>query len=189
MYESSSSFCCIVFIAAINACIEPKPPENPFDDLPRDTTAIIDGPELDPNGIASIHRDVFSVTCANSGCHDGTFEPDFRSIKLSYNTLVYHPIIKNNPAGDYEFRVMPGQPNKSVLWNRLNEDIDGQSGIMPLAGARLGLAGKEERISKARIRSWIEGGAKDMFGNSPGDGDLQPAAKGMVAFCRAAARR
>jgi hypothetical protein len=28
-------------------------------------------------------------TCANSGCHDGTFEPDFRTLEGSYNTLLF----------------------------------------------------------------------------------------------------
>ncbi|MBK7268515.1 MAG: hypothetical protein IPI07_03030, partial [Flavobacteriales bacterium] len=31
-----------------------------------------------------------------SGCHDGTFEPEFRTIASAYNSLVYHPVIAND---------------------------------------------------------------------------------------------
>jgi hypothetical protein len=143
---------------------------------------VSEGPALDINGIAALHRDIFLPTCANSGCHDGTFEPDFRSIESSYNTLLYHPVIKNNPAGDYNYRVVPGMPNQSVLWNRVTVDIDGQSGIMPLALEPDSDWEENKSEYLNRLRSWIEAGAKDMFGNSPQSGDIQPTAKGMVAF-------
>ena len=87
----------------------------------------------DPTAFAALHNNIFIPTCANSGCHDGTFEPDFRTIESSYNTLVYHPVIKNNTTNPYQFRVDPGNSDKSVLYKRLIEDIDGISGIMPLS--------------------------------------------------------
>ena len=76
--------------------------------------------------------------CANSGCHDGSFEPDFRTIESSYNTLVYQPVIKNNPDGNYQFRVKAGNIDESVLYARLLSNSDGSatfdpnSQVMPL---------------------------------------------------------
>ncbi|MGB1317595.1 MAG: hypothetical protein ACPG5W_05290, partial [Flavobacteriales bacterium] len=82
--------------------------ENPFDDPnnfpPDDTTGI---ENIDPASFVGLHQNIFKPTCANSGCHDGTFEPDFRTIESSYNTLVFHDVVKNNPAGTYEYRVKP----------------------------------------------------------------------------------
>ena len=106
---------------------------NPYDDPSLDPPYISDTNYF-PNGInfSSLHNNIFIPTCANSGCHDGTFEPDFRTIESSYNTLVYHPVIKNDSINSYEFRVKPGDASSSVLYKRLIEDIDGLSGIMPL---------------------------------------------------------
>ena len=42
----------------------------------------------DPTNFAAIYSNIFLPHCSNSGCHDGSFEPDFRSIESSYNTLV-----------------------------------------------------------------------------------------------------
>ena len=67
---------------------------NPFDSEDGEIIEVADTLSVDPNTIAGIHANIFSKTCANSGCHDGTFEPDFRTIESSYNTLVNHPIIK-----------------------------------------------------------------------------------------------
>ena len=49
---------------------------------------------IDATTIVGLHRDVFLPTCANSGCHDGLFEPDFRTIESSYNSLVIDQILK-----------------------------------------------------------------------------------------------
>src|SRR5436190_551220 len=66
-----------------------------------------DNPDLAtlPEGsFAWLHAKIFRPTCANSGCHDGTFEPEFRSINSAYNSLVHHPVIANTPNNDFEFR-------------------------------------------------------------------------------------
>jgi len=92
----------------------------------------------DPTNFASIYNDIFLPTCANAGCHDGSFEPDFRTIESSYNTLVYHPVIKNNPNGNYQYRVKAGSSSESVLYARLLADANGtstfdaNSQVMPL---------------------------------------------------------
>ncbi|MEO1451605.1 MAG: hypothetical protein AAFV07_18895, partial [Bacteroidota bacterium] len=126
----------IMGLSLVAACRQPVPilPDNPFDPYRPDSVVQGDNSHIGevPDCFAGLHATIFAPTCANSGCHDGTFEPDFRTIESSYNTLVYHPIIKNDPQGQYTYRVKPGSAEQSVLWNRLTTDIDGQSGIMPL---------------------------------------------------------
>lgn len=156
-----------------------EPPDNPFEgNQPSDSTVVSSRDTIGLESFAGLHQQIFAPTCANSGCHDGTFEPNFTTISSSYNTLVYQPIIKNDPSGSFTVRVQPGDPTASVLMTRLRTDIDGQSGIMPLAidPDSDWLVRKEEYISA--IESWIQNGAKDMFGNSPVQGNLQPALLG-----------
>lgn len=174
-------FVLLIAVLAL-ACTKELPP-NPFDDpanqAPIDSSAIA---TLDLNTFAGLHYHVFSPTCANSGCHDGTFEPDFRTIEGAYNTLVYQPVIKNNATGDFTYRVDPGRAENSVLIERLVNDIDGSSGIMPLSvdpGSDWS-AKKDEYIQ--HIRNWINNGAKDMFGNNPTKGNQEPKMLGVVAF-------
>ncbi len=140
---------------------------NPYDlqeggNTPQDSTT-----QLDPTSFGGLHARIFRPTCANSGCHDGTFEPDFRTIESSYNTLVNHPIIKNNPQGNYELRVVPGNPDASVLMARLTFDIDGNSGIMPLVVDPGSDWNDMADTHIQNIRTWIQNGAKDLFGNPP----------------------
>lgn len=171
-----------LFILLISSCT--KDAKNPFDNPgnlpPKDTTLIAD---IDPKSFVGLHQRVFKPTCANSGCHDGSFEPDFRTIESAYNTLVLHPIIKNNPAETYQYRVKPGSLSESVLWLRLNEDIDGISGIMPLDAfydpESAWNAEKAEHLSN--ISDWILNGAKDMFGNEPSANNQQPGIYGIYA--------
>lgn len=158
------------------------PPPNPFDPYKNDSTITKDPVEVDPNSIVGLQYNIFTPTCANSGCHDGTFEPDFRSIESSYNTLVNHPIIKNNPNGDYLLRVKPGDADNSILWVRLQEDIDGQSGIMPLVLEPDSDWEDKKEEYFSNIKKWINDGAKDMFGNPPLNGNLQPAMRGVAAY-------
>lgn len=133
----------------------------------------------DPNTIAGLHKFVFQPTCANSGCHDGTFEPDFRTIQSSWNTLVMQPVIKNNPQGSFQYRVLPGNPDQSVLIERMIHDIDGQSGIMPL-WLEPGSDWPEKKTQYIQnVRNWILNGAPDAFGNTLSSQNLPPQLKGM----------
>lgn len=132
---------------------------NPYDeieDLTADTTTVAD---LDPTSLVGLHAVIFRPTCANSGCHDGTFEPDFRTVNSTYNTLVEHAIIKNDPQNSFSQRVVPGDPDASQLMARLTYDIDGNSGVMPLATEPDSdyPTNREEYIE--RIRTWIANGA------------------------------
>lgn len=137
-------------------------------------------PPPDPKTFAGLQYYIFKPTCANSGCHDGTFEPDFRTIQSSYNTLVYRPIIKNNPSGDYTFRVLPYQPDASVLINRLTTDIDGLSGIMPLITDPNAEWNQNKATHIQNIRDWIADGAKDVYGQIPQPGNREPQLLGIM---------
>jgi len=158
---------------------------NPFDfngsdiNLDNDTLYF-----LEPTDFSALHNNIFIPTCANSGCHDGTFEPDFRTIESSYNSLVYQPVIKNDINNSFFYRVEPGNSSKSVLYQRLIVDIDGISGIMPLSAEynpeHYWYDNEEEYINN--IKDWINNGAKDIFGNSPQPPNDIPLGKGMVVF-------
>ena len=157
-----------VSIAILPACIYTDPP-NPYDDVDTGPTDDNDDPlpSLDPNSIQGIHQNVFLPTCANSGCHDGTFEPDFRTVESTYATLVNHPVIKNDGGSTYAARVVPYDADGSMLWRRLNEDLPASSGIMPLevdVGSDW-YSKKTEYLNN--IKTWINNGARDQFGNTP----------------------
>ena len=169
----------IGFLLCLGFAACKKEPANPFDDL---ENPVIDPPveeNLDPASIAGLHANVFGKTCANSGCHDGTFEPDFRTIESTYNTLVFQPIIKNDLQGTYEFRVIPGNADQSQLMARLSFDIDGNSGIMPLSVDPDSDWDEKSDTYIQNIRSWIQGGARDIFGNSPSQGNGLPQMQGV----------
>lgn len=162
---------------------------NPYDDLiyppPPDTS----GYDGDLHTIIGLHNEIFGPLCANSGCHDGTLEPDYRTVESTYNTLVYHPLIKNDPnypADHFKYRVVPGNSAKSMLWHRLTVEFGstGQSNIMPL-----GLDPDEKIIwfnnaekYRAAIKKWIDEGAKDMLGNTAQLGSIEPFVTGVVGF-------
>jgi hypothetical protein len=163
------------------SCSKSKGPENPFDDpknKPPITTNPVDSFGLD--NFAGLQRDIFKKTCSNSGCHDGTFEPDFRTIESSYNTMVYQPVIKNNPAGSFVHRVVPGNAQASVLHERVVRDIDGISGIMPLSVDPNSDWPTRKSTYINAIAAWINAGAKDMFGNPPASGPANPRIQGVV---------
>ena len=156
---------------------------NPFDDPaldpPVDTAK---GIVLDPNTFQGIHANILKPTCANSGCHDGTFEPNFTTIEGAYNMLVYHPPIKNDPSNSYQYRVDPFDADKSVIIARLTYDIDGFSGIMPLSVDPNSDWNSKKSEYIQNIRNWINDGAKDILGNIPKAGNQEPQMLGVVAF-------
>lgn len=156
--------------------------ENPYSKIKPKVTPLDTSKPIDPNTIQGIYANVFSPVCANSGCHDGTFEPDFRSIESSYSTLVQRIVIKKDTAKKFTFRVMPGNADLSMLMHRLTEDLNGNSGIMPLVIE----PGTDWAVNKDKyiqnIKNWINNGAKDAFGKNPQNGDLPPQVVGFAAF-------
>lgn len=151
---------CILSILLFFACDKPDP-VNPFNGqvVNQDTVGFeITDPE--PNSFAGIYHNILKPTCANVGCHDGTFEPDYRTIGSAYNTLVYQVPIKNN--GNYSFRVEPFNPQRSVILARLNNFLTPQMPIQIEPDSDWPEK-KSEYINN--IQTWISNGAPDIMGN------------------------
>lgn len=136
----------------------------------------------DPASIQGLHRDIFKPTCANSGCHDGTFEPDFRTVQSAYNSLVNQKPIKNDQAGTFSARVVPGSADGSILTYRMTVDLGGNSGIMPLVVDPGSDYPSKKDQHLANIRKWINNGAKDFEGKSPAPVDFPPTILGVQAL-------
>jgi hypothetical protein len=162
------------------SCTEKQEP-NPFDNVNGIHTVGLNPTELPEGSFGWLHQKVFKPTCANSGCHDGTFEPDFRTIESSYSTLVNQPIIKNNPAGTFTKRVIPGSANQSVLVERLINDIDGISGIMPLSVDSSSDWPVKKDFYINHIKNWINSGALNAYGQAPQAVNMPPVCIGAQA--------
>lgn len=159
-----------------------KEPTNPFGQVEPPDQLPVDSTTIDSSSIAGLHALIFSPTCANSGCHDGTFEPDFRTINSTYNNLVYQPVIKNDPLESFVYRVLPGKPDQSQLLARLTYDIDDNSGIMPLVTEPDSDYPQNKERYIQLLKTWIEEGAKDVDGNVPTPSDALPEMKGVAAY-------
>jgi hypothetical protein len=93
---------------------------------------------------SSIQVEVFSTSCALSGCHAGSQNPNL-SAGQSYNNLVNVSSLENPSM----LRVKPGESGNSLLIKKLTGD---GTSIMPPAG----------QLSQAKIdsiASWINKGA------------------------------
>jgi len=156
-------------LLALISCGTEQPP-NPFD---IGTGEPIDTANL--TGFAALHEKFLEPRCANPACHDGTFEPDFRTVEGSYNTLVYHPVVKNDANGTFEYRVVPGDVNQSWLINRLMTAND-TLGRMPLYAEPL----TWDEIKE--FSNWIMAGAPDARGNLPIEPNEVPRFEWYVAF-------
>lgn len=156
---------------------------NPFDDPalqapPKQTSSY----NPDPTSFDYLFYNVFNPTCANSNCHDGAFQPDFRTISSAYNTLVYAPVIITPTLNPYTYRVLPGNANASILKHRLTQ-LPG-SGIGTLGQGRMPfidtnfLYSSSGSVYVQRIIDWINAGAKDIYGNTPTLGNKNPSIYG-----------
>ena len=158
-----------ILLLALISCGTEQPP-NPFDigtGEPVDTANLM--------GFAALHEKFLEPRCANPACHDGTFEPDFRTVEGSYNTLVYHPVVKNDENETFEYRVVPGDVNQSWLINRLMTAND-TLGRMPLYAEPLTWDEVKE------FSDWIMAGAPDARGNLPIEPNEVPRFEWYVAF-------
>lgn len=169
-------------VIAVGSC-KKKTVENPYEV----ETVIIDNPssdELPYGNFAWIHAKIFKPTCANSGCHDGTFEPHFSTISSSYNSLVNHPVISNDAQFSYTYRVVPGSLSQSLLYTRMTQNIPNTTGIMPAVVDADSDWLSMGTVYKNVIKAWIENGAVDMYGNAPGGagGDFPPQVEGFAVF-------
>ncbi|MCC7298457.1 MAG: hypothetical protein IT244_09000 [Bacteroidia bacterium] len=176
----------LVAVFAINqACKKTTGPavDNPYDKvvITKDTSGQNNTVPL-PYSIEGLHRNLFKPTCSNSGCHDGTFEPDFRTVQSTYSSMVNQKPIKNDQAGTFNARVVPGNADASILIYRMTVDLGGNSGIMPIVldpGSTYPTK-KDEHL--ANLRKWINDGAKDFNGNSPSKVDFPPTILGVQAL-------
>jgi hypothetical protein len=151
----------VVLLVILFSCQDKEnvQPENPFDAIIREPNLVYQD-TLSPTSFLSLHRDIFSLKCATPACHDGSFEPDFRTPQSAYSTLVYHKIIKNTTDGRFKYRVIPNNVQNSWLHERITTG-DGVLGRMPLYSQSLSTAEID------RIKAWINEGAKDIFGQKP----------------------
>ncbi|MFT4758298.1 MAG: hypothetical protein ACI9XO_000637 [Paraglaciecola sp.] len=160
--------------------IEPEMPVNPFDGIDY-STGMEEMMLPDSHTFLGLHTYIFSSSCNQPGCHDGTFEPNFRTVQSAYNSLVLHPINKN-----YEFavdgreplpcRVTPGQPNASMMWHRLTMHNPPNFELMPSSGEVL----SDKKLDL--IEEWILNGARDIYGNEPMPTSQQPFSFGIIAY-------
>lgn len=162
----------LVFAACQHS--ESVPPSNPFDAINYDPPAV-SLPASDSASLVGLHQYIFSVSCAVPGCHDGSFEPDFRTVQSTYSTLLYQPVIKNTSDERFRFRIVPYDVQNSWLHYRVTTD-DQVLGRMPLYDNPLSSGAID------KIASWIAAGAPDLLGNASQFPDQQPQVTGVAAF-------
>lgn len=160
-------------VALLSQCsVEEDPTQNPFVDG-NDGSSTTD--TVDPASLVGLHKYIFSVKCANPTCHDGSFEPDFRTVESTYQTLVYHPVIKNNETEDFTYRVLPGNHGDSWLYERLitTDDVIGRMPLYanPLTSEELGW-----------VAQWIDDGARDANDNPSLFPNQPPSVQGFAIF-------
>jgi hypothetical protein len=80
----------LLAMVGLLSCQKNEVPENPFNNYtPNQDTVKFIYQDPDSFSIAGLYTYIFKPTCANVGCHDGTFEPDFRTLESAYNSLVF----------------------------------------------------------------------------------------------------
>jgi hypothetical protein len=168
-------FLAAFFILITSSCKKTDDaPANPYDTIDRSGNATQPA-EPDPNSITGLHKNIFFPKCANPGCHDGTFEPDYRTVESTFYTLVYQPVNKVtlDSVKIFSHRVIPYNTSDSWLIERLTTAT---SEYMPSNGVRLGAAEIDH------VKNWINAGCPDANGNLPVKPDLQPNILGYVAL-------
>ena len=151
-------------------------PSNPYDTLDYSENTIPEFP-IDSTTFLGIHKYILTTKCAQPACHDGSFEPDYRTVMSAYNTLVYAPVVKNDPLNSFAYRVVPGDTALSWLHERITTN-DAILGRMPLYDSL-----PQRQIDM--IAHWIKDGAKDIFGNTYPEPNTQPTFYGVVAYLTA----
>ena len=171
IFKLALLFSAIVFL---NACKKDSVPENPYDSIDRSNNEVIPQ-DPDPNSIVGLHKNIFFPKCANPGCHDGTFEPDYRTVESTYATLVYQPVNKFtlDSAKIFSLRVIPHNVADSWLIERLTTST---SEYMPSNGVRLSTTDIDH------VKNWINAGCPDNNGNVAVKPNLQPNILGYAAF-------
>lgn len=165
------SFLLIFYTFSLESC-KKEEPLNPFDrENPTDTLKL---DSLYNKSIEGLYNNIFKPNCSTSGCHDGTFDPDFRTIQSSYNTLVWSNIINNDPNTPLTYRVEPNNADHSMLIKRLTSFVQNTSGIMPLEVSPDSDWNTKKEAYIQDLKDWINDGAKDIFGNAANAINLKP---------------
>ena len=117
-----------------------------------------DGAGIEPT-LTSIQDEIFTGSCALQSCHstaslagDLILEPG-----RSHEQLVGPMAFQSEAAGEGLARVVPGDPDASFLWIRLQVDTDPRYGPLMPQGSTEGLDADE----LAAIETWIVKGAAD----------------------------
>ena len=153
----------------------PEPDFNPYTDIDYTGEEVEDNP-IEPTSFLGLHNNIFSKSCNQPACHDGSFEPDFRTVQSAYASLVNHPVTKNYPTNPLQYRVQPGSTEASMMWHRLTMHNPPNFERMPSSGNPI----PQEDLDN--IEAWILGGAKDIFGDEPVQSSFQPWWRGVIAW-------
>lgn len=158
----------ITLVSVVVACKKKTTPlpESPFATANAVATTPITDVVVTPD-FKSIYTKILQPKCGNPSCHDGHFEPDFRTIESAYATMVYQPVIKHTLDGRYTLRVIPNNVDSSWLYNRVNT-ADAQLGRMPLYKAKLA------DVELNAIKNWIATGAKDQYNQPAREPNQEP---------------
>jgi len=161
------------FVFEISSCKKEEVPANPYDGINYNGGTSPDSIP-DPASITGLHKNIFFPRCANPGCHDGTFEPDFRTVQSSFSTLVYMGVNKTTLDSNsfFNYRAFPGDVSNSFIMERLTTST---SDYMPSNGQRL------DNAEIANVQKWIQDGCPDLNGNLPQKPNLPPNIIGFIA--------
>ena len=106
---------------------------------------------------------------------------EIQPFQSSFNTLINQAPIKPDPLQTFEYRVVPGNADASMLIHRMTVDLGGNSGIMPL----IVNPDNDYPIHKDKhiqnIKDWINAGAPDLDGNTRTAADFPPQILGVNA--------
>ena len=178
MMKSNYSIHLIAFVVVCTSiffsCKKDDVPENPYDKVDYSTNTNTD-PEPDPNSIQGLYKNIFQPKCANPGCHDGTFEPDFRTIESSFSTLVYQTVNKTtlDSVKLFTLRAIPHNVDDSWIIERLTTST---TEYMPSNAVRLSQSDIDH------VKNWINAGCPDLNGTLPVKPNLQPNFSGYIAL-------
>jgi hypothetical protein len=107
-----------------------------------------------PVTLSQIQAEVFTPSCAVSGCHDGGGSGLPRGMDLTAGNS--HGSLVNVMSVQVNFdRVEPGDPDASYLIDKLEGTQAGGTSRMPLGGSAL------DQATINRVRQWITEGALD----------------------------
>ena len=111
----------------------------------------------EPTSWRAIHEEIVSVQCAIPGCHAGPGPTAF--LDLSQRSRAYDQLVEVPAMGpacaEMALRVVPGEPDASLLFEKVSRDDPVCGERMPFRRTPL------STVEIERIRDWIAAGALD----------------------------